>query len=214
MHSNKVIVKNLSNLSLCTETEVSMEDRRIIKTKQVIQEALFSLMQEKQYSKITIQEIIDRANVGRSTFYSHYETKEDLLLSCIAHLLEMLNQYIINYLEMEEEVPRLLPVVELFDHIRENSRMMKGLMKSDSSDLFFNKIQIYWNKSIENYLNTKLPRNATPEIPLIIITNHITSTLINLLKWWITNKMPYSSVEMDCFFQKLINPCIDSLIRK
>jgi AcrR family transcriptional regulator len=111
--------------------EVNMsDDRRIGKTRRMLQDALFSLMQDKQYNKITIQEIIDRADVGRSTFYSHYETKDDLLLGCIEHLLESLNQYIDNYLDMEEERPRLLPLVELFDHIKENSKILKGLMKA------------------------------------------------------------------------------------
>ena len=189
-------------------------DRRIGKTRRMLQEALFSLMQEKQYNKITIQEIIDRADVGRSTFYSHYETKDDLLFGCIENLLESLNQYIVNYLDREDEIPRLLPVVELFDHIKENSRLLKGLMRAESSDLFFDKVQSFWNKNIGEYLQTKLPQNAEPQIPFIILTNHITSTLINLLKWWVNNKMPYTSVQMDQYFQYLINPCIDALFIK
>ncbi len=189
------------------------EDRRVVKTRQVIQDALFSLMQEKPYHKITIQDVIDRANVGRSTFYSHYETKEDLLLNCIEHLLKMLNRYLINYLERKEDGVRLLPVTELFDHIKENIKLMKGLMKTDSSDLFFDKVKAYWNKSIEEYLTAKLPAGAKPPVPIEILTDHITSTLINLMKWWISNKMLYSSRQMDEYYQQLINPCIDSMIR-
>lgn len=190
------------------------EDRRVMKTRMVIQDALFNLMQEKSYNKITIQEIIDRANVGRSTFYSHYETKEDLLLSCVEHLLEILNQYIMDYLEMDEKQPRLLPVVELFDHIKENSKLMKGLIKAESSDLFFNKVQSYWNSNIDGYIKAKLPTNYEPPIPIVLLTNHITSTLINLLKWWINHKMPYTSEQMDRYFQELVNPCIDSVLLK
>jgi AcrR family transcriptional regulator len=189
-------------------------DRRIGKTRQVIQDALFTLMQEKQYNKITIQEIIDRANVGRSTFYSHFETKDDLLLSCIEHLLVILNQYIVDYVEMDSENSRLLPVAELFEHIKENSRLLKGIIKAESSELFFDKIQSYWNKSIENYLVSKLSEGAKPRIPLNILTTHITSTLINLQKWWVNNRMPYTSAQMDTFFQELVNPCIDSALGK
>jgi AcrR family transcriptional regulator len=190
-------------------------DRRIGKTRQVLQEAMYSLMQEKLYSKITIQDIIDRANVGRSTFYSHYETKDDLLLSCIEHLLEMLNLYIINYLEMNQDTsPRLITVVELFDHIKEKSKIIKGLMKAESADVFFDKVQAFWNKKIEEYLQSKLAKDIEPTVPLVILTNHITSTLINLIKWWVNNKMSYTSSQMDQYFQELINPCIDSIIEK
>lgn len=184
-------------------------DRRIGRTRMLLQDALFSLMQEKPYNKITIQEIIDKADVGRSTFYSHYETKDDLLFGSVEHLLESLNHYIINYLGKEEERTKLLPVIELFDHFRENSKPLKGLMKAESSVLFFEKVQSYWNKSIEDYLKKKMPKDTEPKIPFVILSNHITSTLIQLIKWWINNKMPYTSVQMDQYFQFLINPCID-----
>jgi AcrR family transcriptional regulator len=188
------------------------EDRRVIKTRRVIEDALFTLMQEKPYHKITIQELIDLANVGRSTFYSHYETKEDLLLSSIEHLLELLNQYIMDYLESKEKQTRLLPVVELFDHIKENSKLMKGLMKAESSDLFFDKVQTHLNNSIEGYIKAGIPKNYEPSVPIIILANHISSTLINLLKWWVNNRMPYTSEQMERYFQELINPCIDAVL--
>lgn len=188
------------------------EDRRTLKTQQVIHEALFSLMQEKRYNKITIQDIIDRANVGRSTFYSHYTNKDELLFNSIEHLLEMLNQYIMSYIEYGGDKPRLIPVVELFEHIEENSKLMKGLIKANSADLFFEKVQTYWNNKIEEYLCLNLPEGREPKVPITILTNHISSTLISLLKWWINNEMSYTPLQMDQYFQALVNPCIDSII--
>lgn len=189
------------------------EDRRIVKTRQVIQDALFALMQEKSYPKITIQDIIDRANVGRSTFYSHYETKEDLLLSCIEHLLKGLKQYIIYYLETGNDENRLPPVEGLFEHLKENSKPIKGLMMAESSELFFDKVRTYWIRNIEDYLKGRLPEGAKTQVPVELLSYHIVSTLISLIKWWITNKMPYSPQQMDHYFQELINPCIDSIIK-
>lgn len=189
-------------------------DRRTVKTRQAIHEGLFSLMLEKQYNKITIQEIIDRANVGRSTFYSHFATKDELLLSSIEHLLVLLNEYVISYMDQGEDKPRLIPVRELFEHIKENSRIMKGLIKANSADLFFEKAQTYWNDKIEGYLWSKLPegKETKVKVPMSILTNHISSTLISLLKWWVNNKMSYSPSQMDQYFQELVNPCIHSII--
>lgn len=187
-------------------------DRRTLKTRQSIHEAMFSLMQEKQYNKITIQDIIDRANVGRSTFYSHFATKDELLLSSVEHLLEILNQYIKSYIEHDGDRPRLIPVVELFEHIQENSKIMKGLFKTEGASLFFEKAEAYWNNEIEQYLQSKLPAGKEPKVPITILTNHISSTLINLLKWWVNSKVSYTPLQMDQYFQELINPCIDSVI--
>ena len=62
-------------------------DRRVLRTRQSIRNALVELMLEKPYEKITIQAIIDRANVGRATFYNHYQDKDDLLLRGVAELV-------------------------------------------------------------------------------------------------------------------------------
>lgn len=187
-------------------------DRRSVKTRDAIHEAIFSLMMEKQYGKITIQDIIDRANVGRSTFYSHYETKDDLLLDSISHLMDILNQYIVSYIEHNGEPARLIPVTELFEHIRENSKLLRGLIKSSSADIFFEKAQAYWNTKLMAYLGQKLEDGKEPLVPLEILVNHITGTIIHLLKWWVENKMPYDPSAMDRYYQRLINPCIQSVL--
>jgi len=192
--------------------KINEQDRRTLKTHQAIHEALFSLMLEKQYNKITIQNIIDRANVGRSTFYAHYATKDELLFSSIEHLLEMLNKYIISYVESKGDKSRLIPVTELFEHIQENSRILRGLINAESADLFFDKVQAYWNNRLEEYFNSKCPKGKEPKVPITVLANHISSTLIYMLKWWVNNKMPYSPLQMDQYFQELINPCIHSII--
>ncbi len=214
---NFEIVQNLEMLQnmkrMVTYMKANQSDRRVLKTRQAIHEALFSLMQERQYSKITIQDIIDRANVGRSTFYQHFTTKDELLFSSIEHLLEVLNQYILSYVEHNGDRFGLIPVVELFEHIKENNRVIKGLIRSESSGLFFLKVQEYWSDRVEQALKSKLPEGIEPKIPLLILTNHISSTFINLLKWWLDNKMVYSPAQMEHYFQELVNPCIDSVLQ-
>lgn len=187
-------------------------DRRTEKTRQSIINALGELMQEKKYSTITIQEIIDRANVGRSTFYSHFETKDELLICCIENVFEMLNQHITDCVEQGKNQSRILPVAELFEHIMENTRLFKGVMSSESTDLLFHKIQLYWNIRIEKHLNAQLSNGVQPKVPLDILANHITCSMIELLKWWMNSNTHYTPQQMDQYFQELINPCIRSAI--
>lgn len=187
-------------------------DRRTRKTVKAIQEALFSLMQEKQYGKTTIQNIIDRADVGRSTFYSHFQTKDELLISCIENLLEIVKQFVVSYFESNGDKSKVISVVNLFEHIKENSRIIKGLLNSEGADLFFGRIQDYCNEGIDQYLSSKFENKTELKVPRAILTNHISSTLISLLKWWLKSNMPYTPLQMDDYFQELIAPSIKSIM--
>jgi AcrR family transcriptional regulator len=186
-------------------------DRRTGKTRQSIYHALSDLMQEKKYSNITIQDIIDRANVGRSTFYAHFSTKDELLHGCVENIFEFLNHNIAASVEYTEQKTRILPVAELFEHVKENKRLIKGLMSVESEE-FLRKIQSYWNKKIDQYLKPQIPDDREPKVPIHLLTNHISYTMIELLKWWVNNDTPYTAEQMDQYFQELINPCIASVL--
>src|SRR5262245_58497391 len=80
----------------CSESEEVVKartvDRRIQRTQQLLRAALMSLIQEKGFEALSVQEIIDRANVGRATFYAHFDSKEDLLASGIEGLRASLRE--------------------------------------------------------------------------------------------------------------------------
>ena len=186
-------------------------DRRVIRTRQIIHEALISLMKEKQYEKITVQNIIDRANIGRSTFYSHFDTKDELLKSSIEHMLEMLNLHMFHALE-DYDNHRLIPVVEFFRHVQENSRLMKSLITGISADQFIDKVQNFLNEKIKDYLTSRISKEKEITVPLPILTTYTSSTLIFLLKWWLDNKMQYTPTQMEQYFHELVIPSIQSVI--
>lgn len=188
-------------------------DRRVVKTKQIIYEAFLGLMVEKQYDKITVQEIIDRANVGRSTFYSHFFSKDELLESIIENMMGMLNQNL-SYVIASDNMNRLIPVAELFKHIKENSRLMRSLIKSNSSDLFVDKVQICLNEKIEALIGSQLTKGMEPIVPMPIFINYVSSTLIFLLKWWLDNKMQYTPAQMEQYFYELVNPSIEAILQE
>ena len=71
-------------------------DRRIQRTRRLLQDALITLILEKGYDKITVQDIIDEANVGRSTFYAHYLDKDDLMASSLELLRAELHQHLVG----------------------------------------------------------------------------------------------------------------------
>src|ERR1700679_1797158 len=99
------------------------DDRRTEKTKKYLAVALSELIIEKGYESVTIQEIIDRANIGRSTFYAHYENKEELLLGNINFQKHLVN----TPLNDADNFPMGINLYYLFNHTRENIDLMDSM---------------------------------------------------------------------------------------
>ncbi|MHB8127991.1 MAG: TetR/AcrR family transcriptional regulator [Mobilitalea sp.] len=185
-----------------------VNNRRVQKTKESLYEALSVLMDKKQYHKITVQDIIDEANVGRSTFYTHYETKDDLLFEKVEQYLSLLNNYIYSVFERTKAENTLLSIQDLFEHIGENKRAIRTLLNSESTEFFVQRTKQYWDEAILGYLQNKNPIGSTHDIPLDIMVHHISDTLISLLKYWLEKNVHYTPKEMNMYFQRLIGPLL------
>ena len=184
------------------------KDRRSQRTRQSLSEALVALIREKDYNSITVGDIIERANVGRSTFYAHYHDKDDLFLGELDRVIDVLGRGILH--EPQEE-NSLFPSLGLFRHIREEYELYKALMWGPGIDLLIKHVQKSLSEKIaQNLLKSGKEFNvATP-----ILANYITGSFLTLLKWWLDNKMIYSPEQMDEIFKKLTLPGIESVIVK
>ncbi len=114
------------------DKQSSREDRRAVKTKKYLADALKELILEKEYDAITIQEIIDRANVGRSTFYTHYESKEQLLVGNINFQEKLIHA------PENENSPMGINISYLFAHTQEHVLLFKAMSGNRSIDILCN----------------------------------------------------------------------------
>jgi AcrR family transcriptional regulator len=171
-------------------------DRRSQRTRHLLGEALVELIREKDYNAITVSDIIDRANVGRSTFYAHYHDKDDLFVGELDRVIEVLSHRIPG----QEEMP-FFPSLGLFRHVGEEYELYKALLWTPGIDLLIKHMQ----KSLSQRIEQSLQKSGTEfEVPVPILANFITGGFLSLLKWWLENKMIYSPEEMDKIFKKLI----------
>jgi AcrR family transcriptional regulator len=181
-------------------------DRRSQRTQRTIHEALMSLLQEKRYDAITVQDIIDRADVGRSTFYAHYQDKEDLMSSLLVHLMDVLSQ--MPGRAAATNLERLIPARDIFEHVQQNLDLFKGMVRGRGLELFFEKGQDYWSEKIAAALQEELPAGQTPAVPIPVTAHFVAGSFVTILRWWLDNKMPYSPQEMDQIVQRLLMPGI------
>jgi AcrR family transcriptional regulator len=177
-------------------------DRRSQRTRQLLNAALIALMAEKSYDQITVQDIIDRANVGRSTFYAHYVDKEDLLVSDFTRVLDAL----LHHMEQSSQGDRREPITLtlFFDHVQTHYHLYKALVRGGGIDILLKKSHTHMRRNIEQQLRAHIPAGRTPAAPLPLVADYIAGAILTMLTWWLDNNMPYTPEQMDVMFQRLV----------
>jgi AcrR family transcriptional regulator len=184
------------------------QDRRSQRTYHLVSSAMMELLSEKPYEAITVQDILDRANIGRSTFYAHYYDKEDVLESITGQMLVLFSQG----MQQTEDRPELLPGLELFRHAKQMQKQLQVLLKGQSGEVLLKTTQALLSKNIEQNLATGLPEKRSSSVPLEVVSQYIAGAFLNLLKWWLEAEMPYSPERMDEMFKQLALPGVWAIV--
>jgi AcrR family transcriptional regulator len=156
---------------------------------------LVELIKEKDYNGITVSDIIERANVGRSTFYAHYRDKDDLFVGELDRVIELLSHRIPD----QKEMP-FFPSLGLFHHVGEEYELYKSLLWGPGIDLLIKHLQKSLTKRIEQGLQES---RKEFNVPIPILANFIGGSFLTLLQWWLENKMIYPPEEMNEIFKRL-----------
>jgi len=177
-------------------------DERIRRTHQRLGSALVQLMAEKPIDDITVQDVLDRASVGRSTFYLHFRDKNDLLLS----QLEMFLETMITLLtKRKENSHRVVPVTEMLEHIGgPKNKMYRALADSGRPHAFFDLAQGYFARGIEQRLRACNPPSKLLERELALRAFALAGSLLALLRWWLDRGAKESPREMDELFHRMV----------
>ncbi|HJB35484.1 MAG TPA: TetR/AcrR family transcriptional regulator [Candidatus Blautia merdipullorum] len=161
--------------------------------------------------KITVQEIIDAANIGRTTFYAHFETKDDLLKA----LCEELFGHIISSamdcththgLYSNNNVPESV-FCHLLQHLQENENNILELLSCENSDLFLRYFKDNLKELLQNQFVNQNRRN-NKDIPQDFLVNHITGSFVEMVLWWIKNQMKEPPEKLDKYFRAVIEPIL------
>lgn len=175
------------------------EDRRIQRTRDLLHQSLVELISEKTYNKITVQDIIDRANVGRSTFYAHFANKDELLRS----QLDVFRLDLQHYLTETNIESVLVPVQALFEHGEKNYKLYRALLGSDGIDVVRQSAYQQIIESILQHLDDARQHGHDIGMPPMFIAQYIGGALNALLMWWLDERMPYTPAEMDAMFNQM-----------
>lgn len=186
-------------------------DRRSRRSRRLIVDALLALMLEKRFERITVQEIIERADVGRSTFYAQFRNKEDVLQSELAQVFGQLHGQ--HLASVADPADRLLPSLELFRHVRETQPLYPALVRGLTLDSHLQAVQ----RSLRDIVARQLPLTEElrdGSVPPELVAEYLVGAFLTLTHWWLEHGPAYSPEQMDAIFQTLVMPGISTIVHR
>lgn len=178
-------------------------DRRQRKTRNAIFTAFIELLENKNYNKISVGDIIERADIGRATFYAHFETKDYLL----KELCEELFEHILNNDKAYNcSFGGGSVFLHLLKHLQENNNVL-GLLSSENNEIFLRYFKSNLKKMvIAEYSNNK--RFINGKLPKDYLVNHICASFVEAVSYWISHKMKETPEEIANYFLATIEPIV------
>jgi AcrR family transcriptional regulator len=172
-------------------------DRRFRRTNRALTAALIDLTSERPYGSIQVRDITDRADVGYATFYRHYESKDDLLLTVFDDIVEELEsaagEQRVGYFEREGSL--------LFGHVQKYQGFYSSIIHNQE---FVKKLKAFLAVRIEEHMIDQMTTLKEPSFPIELAAHHMVIALVGLIEWWLDNDMKLTVEEMARVYQRLI----------
>jgi AcrR family transcriptional regulator len=176
-------------------------DRRVTRTRNLLGDAMVALMRERPWPEITVQHVLDRAKVSRSTFYAHYSGKSDLFMSDVEDFLEMVSGALPR---RKERSGRVLPVRELCAHLREARQFVLAVSAAGKLNDVWELGRGRFARAIEEALSVGDSQDATRRRQLRCRSQMLAGGLIALLIWWMDHGMRETPDEIDRIFHEMV----------
>jgi AcrR family transcriptional regulator len=158
-------------------------------------------MHEKPFAAITVQHVVDRADVGRSTFYSHYRDKDDLFLSDVEDFFEAMATLLSCRGEVSD---RVAPVRELFAHVGESREFYAALVASGKIHDVLELGRGHFARAIEQRLSERTLAPVIMSAPRAATAHALAGALLSMLSWWIDRGVSTSPAKMDELYHHMV----------
>ena len=190
-------------------------DRRVQRTRRLLHKALMSRVLEKKYESITVQEILDHADVGRSTFYTHFQDKDELLVSGFENVK--------NLLKSAQAAAVILPgnsyekiigfSLAMFEHAYEYRAVNHALLGSSAEMVVRRQIHSALAGVIGPEVRVALQgrKHRNGPVSAELLTDFLVSTYVSVLSWWLSAKNPIPPKDINEAYRQLVLPCLASI---
>lgn len=185
---------------------MAKQDRQVQRTRELLQKAMIDLIKEQSYDAITIQNIVERANVGRTTFYLHFNSKDELFMSCHEHIVSQFNAGPLypHPLSRQELLSSETPVgmIAAYQHLKAAWLQLSQVFQGKDGTLILRRMRDWSAKEIENNLTAAFTE-ADSTIPLDLLANYLAGAQIALVQWWMEKRQPHTPEDIAHTFHRL-----------
>lgn len=178
-----------------------VDDRRVIRTRQALGTALVELMLARKFDDISVQQVLDRARVGRATFYAHFRNKHDLLLSDAERFLEWLER---DFLAQAGTSSRVAPVAELFSHVAEYHHFRHALEQSSLREPVYDLLAGHLARIIARRMAEVCPVAPATALPPTATARVLAAAMVEMMRWWLDRGAHPDPREMDAHFHSIV----------
>lgn len=190
------------------------QDRRVQRTRQLLLQALMSLVPEKGFDEVTVQDIIDRANIGRATFYAHFVDKEDLLVQAMdpfsAQLKERQRQALAS--EGRKDMEAFAFARELFAHAEGHRDVFRAIAGKRAATILRRHFERMQLELVREEVKALVARSRAGAFPIEAISHSLASALFGLLVWWMDGRPRMSGDEASELFRRMAVATVRSVI--
>jgi AcrR family transcriptional regulator len=181
-------------------------DRRKNRTRRLLRNALMEMILQKGYDAVTIEDITERADLGRTTFYLHYQDKEELLLESIDEIATDLKDQV-DLLGGARRIdgPQPRPIHLAFHHAAEHADLYRIILSGEGATKASTRLRHIISDGALEFLSARLESlkpGKKPAVELKLVSDYFASALLGFLTWWLEEGAPYDPDQMaDLFLQ-------------
>jgi AcrR family transcriptional regulator len=178
-------------------------DRRVARTRAQLHEALLALLAERDYTAITVEDICERANVGRSTFYGHYTGKDDLIRSGMKRLRTTLLENQRAAAASKDRAARLTFSLAMAEHARDHAPLHRGLAGGRGGTIVFEAIHDMLSDVVRAELAAGSGKKRHEEVPQELVVQYVVGAYMAVLTWWLDGKARLAPEHIEAMFRRL-----------
>ena len=196
--------------------EKKPQDRRIQKTRKALSTALINLMRVKSYEAIAIQEILDRADIGRSTFYTHFRDKHELLVAGLQGLEEFLRdaQASASATSTHSYEKVIGFSLAMFEHAHEHKDVFRSLVGGHGWTIVSRNMEDILVRLMKKAARPLYNKNAASGIPFDLFIDFLGATFMAVITWWHQYKNPLAPKQINALFRALVIPTLTDNLKR